>query len=94
MSYRPQTPEQIQAQNQYHAYMNGWRAGATGSAMNPAYKRGYGEKWRVEYESGFADGYDARKKAFAHCRKTFCYEPRIIRTAKPLPRRTRKARGL
>jgi len=79
------TPDQIAAGNQYHAYNRGWRDGAHCKAHDRAFSEpgAFPEHAREaivqEYNCGYEDAFHALCKAQAKARKRLRYQPTILR---------------
>ena len=66
--------------DRYHAYVRGWRHGATGRAKDPRFQDHKEQQIRGAYEDGEHDGQIASRKMAEHARKTFDHTPSILRT--------------
>lgn len=70
----------LEAANQYHAYMQGFRDGAGISAMEPSFTQHSKPYMKTAYEDGYNDGCRERQKASAVASVRYNYTPSILRT--------------
>ncbi len=76
--------EEINAANNYHAFMRGWRDGATISAMRNEFTSHDNEAIKEAYLDGYANGRKMRGEASRAATKAYGYEPDILQLAEEM----------